>query len=219
MAKREAKLIYKRKESPNWYYRFWIDTEEFKGSTGETSERAALLFALKKKEEEEKRKLFGSGTKAVVNRALGCESPATQGQNDADLHYERDRLFKNYSPRYEESEFNRLLGVFNALCGAYPWAQTNARVDHVDEFGAPIKGGDVYFSRRCGGGFHQVDRLSLRSMETLFSLLLKMNPVLEEVGEIWRDQERSRFNAALMNAYDNLSARRLSRTRPESKDD
>lgn len=33
MAKREAKLIYKRKESPKWYYRFWVEGEEFKAAS------------------------------------------------------------------------------------------------------------------------------------------------------------------------------------------
>lgn len=51
MAKKEAKLIYQRPNSPNWYYRFWIESQEFRGSTGETTERKALLVALQKQEE------------------------------------------------------------------------------------------------------------------------------------------------------------------------
>ena len=46
---RKYKYIYKKENSPNWYYRFYINNKEVRGSTGTTNQREAYKIALLKK--------------------------------------------------------------------------------------------------------------------------------------------------------------------------
>lgn len=87
MAKREAKLIYQRAGSPNWYYRFWVDNAEYRGSTGETNERLALLFAMKQQEEAREtaaRRAAGSKEKTLEELVEDWWSVVGRTQGDSE---------------------------------------------------------------------------------------------------------------------------------------
>ena len=53
------------------------------------------------------------------------------------------------------------------------WREVRANKDHVDMFGDKVENGEWYWKRKSGAGFHCVDKLSDRSMDTFLHLVLK----------------------------------------------
>jgi hypothetical protein len=73
-------------------------------------------------------------------------------------------------------DFQRDLDRVNALGDRYRgWQRRRARKDHDDALGAQIQSGEYYFTREYGVAYHEVLKLSERSMELFLTLLFLGN--------------------------------------------
>jgi hypothetical protein len=85
---------------------------------------------------------------------------------------------------YQEKEFFEMLLKFNAL---YPdfqgWNYTNARKEHVDEFGSSIEVGDEYFKLSSGTGWGNEIKLSKKSMDIVLFITLGHNRFFKIISE------------------------------------
>jgi hypothetical protein len=73
------------------------------------------------------------------------------------------------------------LEKLNALYRGPQWRLTQARQDHVDEFGDTIDRGDIEYIRDLSDTFNSVLRLSEKSFITLVRLIFKHSPELDDV--------------------------------------
>lgn len=82
-----------------------------------------------------------------------------------------------------DDDFWTAFGHFNSLYGDFGWSATTARKNHDDIFGVKILETETYFKLESGGGFHQVEKVAMSSMERIVYLLMSKNPRLERLGE------------------------------------
>lgn len=97
----------------------------------------------------------------------------------------------------KEEDFWSAFNRFNALYGKFGWSRTSARKDHDDIFGVKILERETYFKLQVGGGFDQVEKVAMSSMERIVYLVMSCNPSLERLGEEMDDKQRQAMVDAL----------------------
>ena len=104
-----------------------------------------------------------------------------------------------------EEEFHKQLNRLNALGNPYfSWSTTQARKDHIDEFGDNIDTNDMYYKRSLGGSFDNVIKLSRDSMEKLLYCVFSGGGALEALGDLALERQEQQMRDALetMNKFD-----------------
>jgi hypothetical protein len=87
---------------------------------------------------------------------------------------------------FEGERLNAYVDALNYLYPAGGWESSRAAKDHLDLFGDKIEDRDFYFKLKVGQAFHDVIKISRRSMDCLlFALFGHRNWVLQEtLGEL-----------------------------------
>jgi len=93
---------------------------------------------------------------------------------------------KDYTFYFEGERLNDYVDALSYLYPSGGWESCRAAKEHLDLLGDKIEDRDFYFKLKVGDGWHEVIRLSRRSMDCLlFALFGHRNWVLQEVlGEL-----------------------------------
>lgn len=86
-------------------------------------------------------------------------------------------IFKN------EAEFQKALDRLNAFSMDLKWQPTQARQEHVDEFGIKITYGELYYRKRVSHNSSFAVKLSRGSMEKLLDLTVEIHPGMVQIAD------------------------------------
>lgn len=93
-----------------------------------------------------------------------------------------------------DDEFWEAFRRLQALSGDWSrWDTPEARKKHVDEFGAQIEPGEIYFRRQVGASFSCVAKLSRASMEILLDVTVKTCPQMTVIADDLIEQANERL--------------------------
>lgn len=109
---------------------------------------------------------------------------------------------EGHKPRFDtEEEFKTAFGLFRELSPSIPWKATTAAKDHIDDFGGRIKRGEVHYTRSYPPAFHNVERLSRKSMEAVLCVLFRNNQEIEALAQELRKVRFDRERVMLETAF------------------
>lgn len=101
-------------------------------------------------------------------------------------------------PRFDtEEQFKIAFDLFRELSPGVPWKATRASKDHVDDFGDKIKRGEVHYTRYYPPAFHNVERLSRKSMEAVLYVLFRNNLEIKTFAEALREHRLDKERQSL----------------------
>lgn len=95
----------------------------------------------------------------------------------------------------KEEDFTKYLEKFNGLFSEYSeWHPTRANKEHKDDFGNDIEYGEIYYKREYGAGYHQVFKISGKSLAIIFQILFWQNRSFEDFAEHGaKEKEKTRM--------------------------
>ena len=83
-----------------------------------------------------------------------------------------------------EKKFEEYLIYLNHLSDEYsPWQLTQAKKEHIDEYGIVITKGQIYYTKPCNKNFKKLLKLSKQSMDQLLFLVVEGNDKLRLIGK------------------------------------
>jgi hypothetical protein len=96
-----------------------------------------------------------------------------------------------------DDRFFENLDLLNTLMGAHPWQEVRAKKDHIDEFGDKIAAGDSYYRREYGVAYHEVVKVSRRSMEIMLYAVLRGNRLLRDIARNLKEKQEKELAGAM----------------------
>lgn len=97
------------------------------------------------------------------------------------IYRSRKKSKRTYQFRLEGKQLDDYVDALNYLYPGNGWELRRARKDHSDLFGDQIEDRELYFQQQIGQGWHEVVRLSRRSMDRfLYALHGHRNWLLEK---------------------------------------
>ncbi len=95
-------------------------------------------------------------------------------------------------------EFDIYLSYLKEMGDNYfPWRESTARKEHIDEYGETIQINDVFYKRDYGPRANEVFKMSESSMEKLLYLLFHKNHKLQAMGQDLVDKKRKAMQEAV----------------------
>ena len=109
---------------------------------------------------------------------------------------------------HSEGELSEMFKKFAVLSDRMqPWQETKARKEHVDLFGEKIYPGQYYFKRTLGPSFHNVVKLSQKSLDRVLFALFAGNTKLRHIAEYLQERQLEEMREAFSKVTNPLSGR------------
>lgn len=170
---------------------YWLDFT-LKGKRHRESLHTSSHGEAKKRAAIRERELRETST---MKTEIATSTPSNQATSSSSIPVADP---EDKRPRFDtEEEFRTAFGLFHELTPSIPWKATTAAKDHLDDFGDYVKYGEVHYTRSYPPAFHNMERLSRRSMEAVLCTLFRNNLEIKSLAEHLRKARLERERARL----------------------